>query len=684
MDSFECRLEFSATTFIFGGKRFLILLLYRPSNPLNNADFEFFYQELEKAVGRLQKKFCKKKLDHFMVCGDFNINVHSTSANARKLLLLMQQFNMKLLNDQSMTRANDNNGTQIDLIFGSSTLTDHVCFVRSNNFSDHETVLLRLNVTEQVRGDCIRSERNFSDQELRKFECYLNAQDWRAVAVAGSVDSKCNEFMRIFLQGFHICFPMRRRLYRANQIGKISLSPLIKSQRQRLYDFRCLLRGVTDASMRDVLRRQAKELKFSYLQQLEKEIKAKHNEVIARASNKSKAAWRLINDGISAGGQFFTPIQLLQDGVCVEEAQGVAEILNDKFVVPLPENVHYDSGSISHLRLAESMFLTPVGEQEILHFVKQMPAKKSCGVDGVPMFLVKKIASFIAAPLADIFSASFAQGVYPDCFKQAVVVPIFKKGNRQDSSNYRPISNLPTFSKILENCFLVRVADFFHDKKLLPSSQHGFLKGRGTQTALFEFMRNLFQNLEKRQRVLTIFYDLSNAFGKICPSIVIEKFELLGVRGLAGAWLSSALTGRSQCVKLQEFVGKQIKDVFSSFLPVHRGTPQGGIISPFVFDIGIFDMAILVLIGVLLNYADDSSSLITAPSNDRLFAEARAAADLMRSYCDANFLTLNAEKSVILCFRSGNARLPDLSPYVPINGKSVQCSHNKILRPLHL
>ena len=214
---------------------------------------------------------------------------------------------------------------------------------------------------------------------------------------------------------------------------------------------------------------------------------------------------------------------------------------------------------------------------------------------------------------------------------------------------------------------------------------YGFIKGRGTQTALFEFMFNLFRSMESRQRVLSIFYDLSNAFGTVCSPILLRKFELLGVRGLAQEWLRSALSGRSQCVKLRDLVdGKFEREVLSAFVPVNRGTPQGGIVSPFLFDIGIFDMVLCVIVGILLNYADDSSSLITASTNEILFREARIAAGMMATYCANNYLSLNGTKSVILYFRSARGRQPAANPYVPIDGKSVQCSGQTKFLGLHL
>jgi Reverse transcriptase (RNA-dependent DNA polymerase) len=209
-----------------------------------------------------------------------------------------------------------------------------------------------------------------------------------------------------------------------------------------------------------------------------------------------------------------------------------------------------------------ALFLQPVNAAEIMHFIKLMPNKKSCGYDGIPMFLLKKIAPLIAAPLAHIINSSFEQGKYPSAMKQAIVVPIYKKGDSLDSKNYRPISNLPSFSKVLENCFLIRLTNFFCDNDLLPPSQHGFLKGKSTMTALYEYLNEVYAALEAKQKVLSIFFDLSNAFGTVCPDVLLVKLERCGVRGLALDWLRSALTGRSQKVKLKSVQGNVELDVF--------------------------------------------------------------------------------------------------------------------------
>jgi Reverse transcriptase (RNA-dependent DNA polymerase) len=155
--------------------------------------------------------------------------------------------------------------------------------------------------------------------------------------------------------------------------------------------------------------------------------------------------------------------------------------------------------------------------------------------------------------------------------------------------------------------------------------------------------------------------------------LILQKFEFLGVRGIPLQWLKSALTGRSQKVKLLEILGREVREVYSEEMNFTRGTPQGGIISPFIFDVGIYDMALFVLLGVLINYADDSTSVISARTTELLFENARLSADSMLNFCNINFLSLNSSKSVLLQFRNPTGAHSNYSPYVPVAGKSVAC-----------
>lgn len=108
-----------------------------------------------------------------------------------------------------------------------------------------------------------------------------------------------------------------------------------------------------------------------------------------------------------------------------------------------------------------SLFLHPIIERELIETVKQIPAKLSCGFDDIPMKVIKSVINSISLPLTTIFNKSLSNGVFPDFMKIAKMCPIHKSGDTMDINNYRPISLLPSFSKILEKLVHINVCFLF-------------------------------------------------------------------------------------------------------------------------------------------------------------------------------------------------------------------------------
>ncbi|CAB3386275.1 Hypothetical predicted protein [Cloeon dipterum] len=188
--------------------------------------------------------------------------------------------------------------------------------------------------------------------------------------------------------------------------------------------------------------------------------------------------------------------------------------------------------------------------------------------------------------------------------------------------------------------------------------------------------------MEHRQKILAIFYDLTNAFGTVCVPILLRKLEMNGMRGVVLDWLRSLLTGRTQVVKMTQRVGKwERRTVYSSEVSVVRGTPQGGVLSPSLFVGGVCDMLLYVLIGFTVNYADDTSSLISAADNEQLYHNARLSADMLQHFSEANFLVLNASKSVLAQFRG---RKQNEYPQINLAGQIIPCAEQAKFLGLHV
>ena len=190
----------------------------------------------------------------------------------------------------------------------------------------------------------------------------------------------------------------------------------------------------------------------------------------------------------------------------------------------------------------------------LLKLSKYQKNKLSSGYDELSTSLLKNIINVVVEPLVHIINNSLKFGIFPDQLKLAIVVPVYKKGDNTNIENYRPISLLPSFSKIFEHVMCKRIMEFMTEDELLKDCQHGFIRGRSTHTAIFQFTKQILESLEDGTVPLGLFLDLSKAYDTLNHEILLRKLELYGIRGTALKWIASYLSKRSQKVT----VGKKM------------------------------------------------------------------------------------------------------------------------------
>ena len=151
-------------------------------------------------------------------------------------------------------------------------------------------------------------------------------------------------------------------------------------------------------------------------------------------------------------------------------------------------------------------------------------------------------------------------------------------------NNYRPISVLSVFSKILERIVYKRVYSFLEKNNILYGSQFGFRKGLSTEMALLEFLNKIVDAFEKDSFVMGIFIDLSKAFDTINHEILLTKLYNYGLRGIAHKWFFSYLTNRKQCTRFNNSL--------SDLQYIRCGVPQGTLLGPLLFLLYVNDIQI--------------------------------------------------------------------------------------------
>ena len=151
----------------------------------------------------------------------------------------------------------------------------------------------------------------------------------------------------------------------------------------------------------------------------------------------------------------------------------------------------------------------------------------------------------IAEPISRLINYSFATGKFPDQLKIAKVCPMFKNGDNTCFANYRPISVLPSFSKIFEKVVSNRLMAFLNLHKIFFKNQYGFRQNHSTYMAIMEMQDKISNAIDEGEYAVGIFLDLSKAFDTLDHYTLIAKLEYYGIRGLALEWFKSYLCSRA-------------------------------------------------------------------------------------------------------------------------------------------
>ena len=255
---------------------------------------------------------------------------------------------------------------------------------------------------------------------------------------------------------------------------------------------------------------------------------------------------------------------------------------------------------------------------------------------------MKTSITYIAEPISKIINTSFTSGKYPDELKIAKVCPIFKSGEKSSMSNYRPISVLPSFSKIFEKAVHRRLSEYMDSKKILIKNQFGFRSNHSTYMAIQDMYNKISQSIDNREYSIGIFVDLSKAFDTINHDILFCKLEHYGIRGLALQWFKDYLTNRKQYVSFN--------NASSSLMDITCGVPPGSILGPLLFILYMNDIVNCSGILYFLLFADDTNIFYSSKNHIDLMKTVNDELHKLSEWFRANKLSLNVNKTNYILF----------------------------------
>ena len=283
--------------------------------------------------------------------------------------------------------------------------------------------------------------------------------------------------------------------------------------------------------------------------------------------------------------------------------------------------------------LPQSLFLTPITEQEIIMQLNILNPNKSSAVNDIPIKFIKFSTSVIAPILTSLYNSCLTEGNFPQVLIVGLITRIYKKGNKK--------TLLSTFSKILEKCIYFRLSSFLSDHHLITGSQYGFRPGVSTSDAISDLHNEILSHLDQKNNVCCTFLDLANAFDTVDHSDLLKKLSCYGIRVIALQLIESFLDNRKQCTV--------VKNVCSLSQNVTCSVPQGSTLDPLLFIIYINDLVQSKNFKVNL-FADDIVLVMSHKSTEKLQNQVIYEMNLVGKWMNANKLTINYSKSNFMLF----------------------------------
>jgi hypothetical protein len=287
---------------------------------------------------------------------------------------------------------------------------------------------------------------------------------------------------------------------------------------------------------------------------------------------------------------------LRKNGVLISDAAGKAQILNDQYCsVFTQEDLHSIPvlGPSPHPSLPE----LEVTSEGVKCLLLGLNPSKAAGPDQISPRILKEIANELAKPLAEVFQHSISSGTVPKQWREATVAPIFKKGDKHNAANYRPVSLTSICCKLCEHIIARAIIGHLEVNNILSDAQHGFRARRSCETQLTEFVDDLARSMCDGQQIDLAILDFSKAFDVVPHQRLLVKLHQYGIRGNIHQWIGSFLNSRTQRVVVD---GDK-----SDEAPVTSGVPQGSVLGPILFLCYINDMPNVLRSDCRL-FADDS------------------------------------------------------------------------------